>query len=780
METRIKNLFADTETCGFHGLPIIMQFAVDDGPIEIWEFWKNTLENNKTFLEKVATYNIIGFNLSFDWFQIYKMYTVILGALKHHNKDTILEDIPFQTTADYEERGRDCPVVLKPESAFDLMLHARKTEFQVTMERSDIRVRRVPTSLAHQLADELTKQIIFDDILFARSPNSQRFAVSDCKNLDGKINPDFKDIVLKFKPSTALKVLAKHVLKEESILLHDESGVNKKLYPKEYGYAPYANAVARCPTPKIDKQKNRLGPWPDVIQYHIKHWSTDETARKYATDDIHYTRRLYKYFGSPTVGDIDSELAILVSLVRWRGYAVDLEGIRALREDAVSRKQRFPTSPSAAKKYLYHSLSQTEISVLENKSKIGSSTGKIILEAIATWRDHPAGQKAREVLEARFAGKEIELYDKILASGRLHADFNVIGALSTRMSGRGGVNPQGVNKQKKVRSQFPLAFGDLVLVGGDFSGFEIVLADAAYNDPVLRRDLLTCEKCRVTQVEIKNGLKKCLKCGGKKTMKIHGIFGTACWPDMTYDEIVATSGTKDDRYTKAKSGLFALIYGGMSYTLQTRLGVGQEDADKAYENFIARYKGVGRSRKKIGDRFASMKQPGGLGSRVIWHDPAEFVESLLGFRRYYTLENKVCKALFNMAENPPQRWNDIKVRVKRRDRLQTAAGAVRSALFGAAFGIQSQNVRSSMNHEIQSTGAGITKHLQNEIWKLQPVGVYKWIVQPMNVHDEVLCPTHPDYLKKVEEIVYNTVESFREKVPLIELEWGEMKDWSEK
>ena len=63
-----------------------------------------------------------------------------------------------------------------------------------------------------------------------------------------------------------------------------------------------------------------------------------------------------------------------------------------------------------------------------------------------------------------------------------------------------------------------------------------------------------------------------------------------------------------------------------------------------------------------------MRQPAGVGSAVIWHEPAEFVESFLKFRRYFTLENTIAKA-----------------------RIQTAGGAVSSALYGAAFGIQAAN-----------------------------------------------------------------------------------------
>ena len=47
-----------------------------------------------------------------------------------------------------------------------------------------------------------------------------------------------------------------------------------------------------------------------------------------------------------------------------------------------------------------------------------------------------------------------------------------------------------------------------------------------------------------------------------------------------------------------------------------------------------------------------MRQPGGIGSKVEWHEPADFVESMLGFRRYFTLENRICKTLFDLADDP--------------------------------------------------------------------------------------------------------------------------------
>jgi hypothetical protein len=177
----------------------------------------------------------------------------------------------------------------------------------------------------------------------------------------------------------------------------------------------------------------------------------------------------------------------------------------------------------------------------------------------------------------------------------------------------------------------------------------------------------------------------------------------------------------------------------------------------------------------------SMQQPKGLGTRVEWHEPAEYIESLYGFRRYFTLENRICKALFDLAEKPPKEWEDLKIRVVRRDREQSAMGATRSALFGAAFAVQAANMRAAGNHVIQSSGAQLTKMLQAELWDLQPCGIYSWYVQPMNIHDEIAVPAIPEMVQPIQETVNNFVKKHMDKVPLLKIVWcSSAKSWADK
>jgi DNA polymerase I-like protein with 3'-5' exonuclease and polymerase domains len=250
---------------------------------------------------------------------------------------------------------------------------------------------------------------------------------------------------------------------------------------------------------------------------------------------------------------------------------------------------------------------------------------------------------------------------------------------------------------------------------------------------------------------------------------------------MSYDEIIETQGTDDDLYSKAKRAVFAMLYGGVGHTLKERLGVDLEVAEAAYEKFVTMYSKVGEERRKVFNMFCSMRQPGGLGSNVEWHEPSEYIESIYGFRRYFTLENQICKALFDLATDPPKEWRNVKIKVRRRDREQTASGATQSALYGAAFAIQAQSMRSACNHVIQSSGANLTKNLQNEIWQLQPQGVHEFKLMVLNCHDEIMVPAKNEYHIIVSNLVKDFIKRHSDKVPLLKIDWKDRIDsWAGK
>lgn len=771
----------DTETCGFHGFMVLLQYAQDDGEIKMYHIFKEPMGTTIELLEWIAGQEVCMFNAAFDWFHISKVYTTFL---EFNNPDAIPED-HIDELAICEEKARFLDFCIKPKATIDIMLHARKGPYQSLMARKNVRVKRIPTLLSEAVRSELEKRIELDGIYFAKrkDPNATQWQIKDCKDKDtGDIDPNFKDIVLTFHASGQLKELARHALgvKEDLILKFTDIQPNPHWRPVDLGYAPFAMAIG--------KSGNWKGAWPEVIKHYISHWYYNTLAKRYAQDDVVYTRDLHKHFGSPPPGDDDSELACMVGAARWRGFDIDIPRIKEQKEKLIKQIGKTPMAPRQAKIYIEEVMDDDE-----KQTALVEGTGAMILESIAGKEDekgdwifawikedgtpHPAAVRAKEVLQARRNSKEKENYDKLLLAEHFHASFKVIGTLSSRMSGADKLNPQGIKAKKHVRSCFPLAdFNNgFVLSGGDFVSFEVVLAEAVYNDPKLREDLLkvvVCPDCNG------NGCKDC-KYTGKVRQSIHGLFAVDLF-EIDYDTIMGTKKTTN-YYTDGKRGIFSQLYGGTEQTMVTRLGIDLETATRASEGFMDKYPGVRKARKKINDKFCSMRQPGGIGSVVEWHEPADKIESLLGFPRFFTLENKICKALFDLAQEPPKRWKDVRIKVKRRDRLQTASGACQSALFAAAFNIQGQNMRAAANHEIQSSGAGITKVVQRKIWNMQPCGAHPWHVRALNVHDEIHVVTRPEYVDQIAEVVSTTVESFRKQVPLIEMEWNKKEaSWADK
>lgn len=823
--------FVDTETCGFHGVPVLIQYADGKhGKVHKHNIWHEPAIETLELIETIANEGIVGFNLAFDWFHLQKIYNMLeMFVDRKDGQEIPIDHIDF--LAELEPLARDGRCV-KPAHALDLMLHARKGPYQSTMDRKNIRIKRVPIRIASLLVEELNKRIPLKDIYFARQQDpKKRWDIIPIPD-----DTDFVHVELKFKPSSALKVLVQDALgkNQNDILRFGDIAVPKRFNPMEVGWAPFALAVSSPDKDwKVTVKKNgatKIGyAWPRVVRQHIAHWAFDEKAKKYADADVLYLQELIDYFGNPEPDDDDSVLACMAGSVRWRGFAVDMEKVDSLLADAIRREKAAPKDPKRVKHYLMEVMDETEKQIIEASSK------KTVLEAIGKWEadcpdcggtgcekctngavKHPAAIRATACLNARKAKFDQTLFLKLKQAGRFHVSAKVLGSLSGRMTSGDGLNALGITHLKEVRKAFTLAFGDLVLCGGDFSAYEVSIADADYNDPELRKQLLTCYVCKETRSVSEFDDLFCPKCGRaeckckncKGTMyayadgrteckcgnpsapsglevtlrKLHGLFGQELEPGLSYEDVLATKGTANDLYDKGKKGGFSKFYGGTWQTLVQRLGVEEEVAKRADIGFDMRYQGVGAAKKRNEDDFCSMRQPGGIGTAVIWNEPKDYAESLNGFKRYFTLENAICRALFDLANDPPPHWSKIGGVVVRRDnRQQKIHGAAKSAVFGAAFQIQAKNMRAAQNHRIQATGAIETKRLQARIWRLQPSGVAKWVVQPFNIHDELLTPVLPSVKPALIKIIRDFVLERRSLIPLLKMDFvEEMKTWADK
>lgn len=723
-------IYLDTETVGLTGPCVLIQWAEDDGPVHLHHPFDVPAGQTVQLLERLMQDVICGFNLTFDAFHAIRTWAVLRllpqGEVPH----------PAAFFANWRHAA-ELGWVIKPAGCLDLMLYARSGPMQALMEREDVRVRRVPAALAGPLCEELTSRLDLPAIFFARNKAGARWQVEQQPD-----DPEFPDLYLSFGARGGLKPLAEHLL-----------GVPVVHFP-----IPAHLAISKGDEPgeRVEVQWDQfsLEGQEELVAAHAAYWRTDATAKKYAVQDVDLLRQLRRHWGNPAPNSDNCLLTWCVAACRFHGYRMDRLGVVAQHERNLKLGLLTPKGHEQVMKRLKELTSETE------QLAIQDTTGET-LEAIVKWGDHPAARFAEKVMISRSANLRAGVLFKLAKTRRFHPDFKVVGALSNRMSGDGKLNAQAVEKEFKldgvmetIRTLFLMADEDETLEGGDFDSFEVFIADAAYKDPVLHEDL-------------------------KKGKKLHGLFGAAMY-GKSYDEVKASAevgglnfpgmGWAGNLYAPAKEGVFAWLYGAQGQKLADSMRLGLEETEAGVQRFFEKYKVLAAGRQADADRFCSMTQPGGLGTNVIWKDPAEKIESLLGWPRYFTLENRMAKVLFELAKAPPPSLRGLKVKVKRSEHkgMQTASGAVQSALYAAAFQLQASNMRAAGNHRIQATGAGITKRLQRKLWDKQPVGPSVLLVQPMQVHDEVVCPTKVDGLG---DVVAEVLEEFRPVVPLISMTW---------
>lgn len=748
--------YFDSESMGFYGPTVLIQHAIGNGDIHLHNIWREPVYKTLDLIERMVEHKdgVVGFNLTHDWFHMNRTYGV-LSMLPKMRPPRILD----YADCEDETEAHDT-YCIKPVKALDLLLYGRKGEFQSTLNQKDIRLRKVPRVMSGYLLDTLKEKVKIPEIYFSKSHRGYEWkieylhegsnnAITPEELANGAdIDPTFCNLVLRFAPSASLKAIWSFITGKEVDTYDDIANLPKV---EEEGWWPTS------------------GKWVNVASEYLFHWENDPRALQYAKHDVVMTRDVDEYFGYPEISedDVDSNLACAIGAMYWRGFSFDKEKVTKRYYEVKKIVDSSPVNvnaPRQVKEWIHQTCTPLE------KVAIRSTSAEVLqkLAEDEKWVKHnpEVSKKAKLVLDTRKANNELKLLERLLIAGRMYVSYKVIGTKSNRMSGGGesyikaggSINPQGIKKGDSIRPLFTLSFDDMVLCGGDFDGFEVSIAEAVYKDPLLRQELLS----------------------GKK---MHGLFGAEMY-EMSYDEIMLTEKcNKNDPngyYPRAKTGFFATLYGAMAEKLSKALWLPVERTQAGLDRFAAKYVEIQKYRERLAEKFAAMHQPK-VGGKIEWRDPQEYAESFLGFRRYFSLEYNIMKCLYDLATDPPPELKEIGkgIKVTRREKIQTVAGATMSALFGLAFSIQNKVFRAAANHDIQSPGGQMTKELQADIWKVQPSGVHSWLVMPMNIHDELECPCHRSVVLKVRDIVKEKIEVFREKVPLINMDWEMYKhNWN--
>jgi len=305
---------------------------------------------------------VVGFNLSFDWFHLVKIYN-ILHRLKYVGG---YEGKPIGVMNEIWQAEPYCKgLSLRPHSCLDLMLHARKGEFQTTMGRKDIIIKKVPPSFAPALARELQSRIKISGIHFSKSKAGYRWVVRDHIPRGGEPDPQWSDVVLHFASSTSLEALSQELLGEGK----GEWVIAKGYQPKEDMWQPYRSN------------------WPAVINHHIATWAHNSVARNYASRDVTLLQKLWPAMGSPPLGDTDSELTVAVANARWQGFG--LADPSSLIPEQERKMNAAPRAANAARRALAEVATEAERAVIH-------STARPALEGLIRNASEPVAQGLEE------------------------------------------------------------------------------------------------------------------------------------------------------------------------------------------------------------------------------------------------------------------------------------------------------------------------------------------------------------------------------------------------
>lgn len=747
-------IFFDTESIGFFGPTILIQYSKGlDEPIIIHNIFNEPIIDTLNLIESFMDDIIIGYNLVHDMFHLCRTYNVLklINTRYLDPQDIyILEDTE-------EAHIKYC---LKPKDALDLMLWGRQTIFQQTMNQKSIVLKKVPIALAVLLQNELSN-IEINPLMFAKRKKEKEALweikkihthggaevtpEEEAKNKLGLIKLDidqnFVNIRLNFAPSTALKDIMKYVLGKEETLQFSSFNLKR---PSEVSWHP------------------SNGAWLDYFPEYLFHWQNNQVALIYAKNDVQHLKDLYNYFKQPTPTK-DSMLACMVGCLHWKGYKINLELCKTKFKEIDERLTFIQSiinvnAPQKVKKFLHEECDVIEKILINDTSE--ETLSNILLNPEI--ENIKLKERIKLVFEGRKLYGEWNLLKKLIIAKRLYITLKITGTKSDRMSGGSlnkskSINPQGISRNSFIRELILFSDEGETLNGGDFDGFEISIADAHYQDPELRKLLLT-EK------------------------SIHAIWGSLVYK-KTYEEIMDTKKDASGEYIKAKTSFFAKLYCAYFNKLAEILKTNEESVREADRYFSETFKVITEKRKETVNKLTMISQPNGKGSEIIYKEPQEYIESFLGFKRFFTLEFKIIKELYKLSLNPPNEITNIgrSFNVKRSDRIQTGLGALQTSILSAAFQLQAHIQRAGINHEIQSPGARITKDLEYDIYQLQPQGIHSYYVSPLNVHDELMTPCMKGIEEELEEIVISYIKNHKVIVPFLKMSWKKnLKNWSEK
>lgn len=727
-------LYLDVESVGLKGPLLMVQYSFDRAPIRILEdvYKNNGMGKLKRFLNNPEVI-LTGFNVGFDVWKLYQFFK---------------PDVPFA-----------CQVQ-------DLWVHALKSKplcyYPFVGGKDLVILRKIHKDYAPAIEKlvlkEMKKFVLIGDLVVKHKEEDEPF---ETLVFHVNLNSKLKTLATLFTdPSKILKfddvlLLPKHVKidsKTGEILGISQDGTGPGVQWKEdkktpgitWGELKYYQYLTKKNLEILADPERR----PRAIEY----------ARK----DIEYLWGLEDYICKHNNIKIlpvthDDTCTHIVAYTKYYGIPIDTEKAQKIKTKYEARKLEIETDININ----LQSFPQRKTLLIECLQKEfqdmpieGTGVDKIkilISEGLVT---ADGKVKLEKLIEYKPLCQRIKQLETILAgNGRAYPDFAVHGTITGRMGGRGGLNWQGIPKDGEIREVVKFVWGL------DFKALEMNIAAVFFKD----KQLLA---------EIGAGIDPHTKTVSLLISPFRG---------RNYDELMEIKeNPKHSEYkdfkaarAKAKSLNFATLY----YAAETKqgeiLGVSPEEAKELMTKyFYAHYLGLAESRKRYFESFCTADFETWDKGSV--RKMAQYVENAYGDRRYTCFEAELAayfwENTYKIASVVPKSDTRIVVRMKHTGK-QEMMHSIRSALLGAASGIQKKIFRQVGNYPIQSTGARLTKELMCKIWKAHKVSM-------INIHDEINIIGHPNVdIKRIEKTVEDFISKSQSFIKYLAVDAKKMENW---
>ena len=645
----------------------LIQYSIDRGPVQFIRFYGPNGTGIKTEGEVRAFKELInllgqedtlfiGYNCSFDMWQMYRLYHIWLNQSFGAEGEQYVRPFKCKTLDLYLH------CLLKgPFSAFSFA--SRKGD------RATAVVRRVP---------KIAQAHVREAVLSKLKP----LVPGDISVSEHEVKGKSDLITLSF--NTSVKRLG------------------LKAHAEHWGF-PIIKLDDVWPLP--DFEEHSWCPWWDQRYEEVERKcdkvldDTEGLFYEYAKNDILYLYVVEDKLGSPQP-DYNDTIAHIVAYTRYHGFGVN----QATLEKTVTHYGNELTTLEAELQGIDLGSWQSKVKALKALNPIIQHANKTTLDAISKGTDK-AAELARKMILYGPAKQKLDQARKVKEAIRLCCSLRVLGTATGRMAGEGSFNVQGIGKPEWLPNgdQIGLRASIEVSAVGDFHQFELCIGAAAWGITSMLADLTAGIDVHLKVANVCHPKLKRLGMTYEEALK-----AKKSSKHQHHKPVI------ECRKEAKNKIVFATFYGAQIPKIAEGLGITQDEAAVVQKTLFDMYPEMRAFVEQL--KLLICTADTVTWARDSVSKMLDCETALTGFTRHWSFEKTVACIMWELGQS----WASTGLRgiVVRQDAKgeQTIDNACKSAFLGSAIAVQQAVYRQLANMKIQTTGSDLCKMLGAELW----------------------------------------------------------------